>query len=133
MESIVTRTSRRPASLHLLVSGVLAGLLGGELFMGVGLWRHGADLLRGAPSAAFAAWVIVRSVAVYGLLGAVFGLFLAAPLVLIARLWRRLSTYVGPIVLAVTIAGTIFAYLSSRWQLEVLAGLPFENPERVRL
>ena len=60
-----------PTSAH--AAGYLAGLLSGELFLLLGLLRHGADLMTMSPSASHTAWVLLNSLAIYGLLGGVAG------------------------------------------------------------
>jgi hypothetical protein len=44
-----------------LSASLLAGLLVGQLFLGLGLLRTGPDLMESCPTRQLAAWLVVRS------------------------------------------------------------------------
>jgi predicted AlkP superfamily phosphohydrolase/phosphomutase len=120
----------RPAPSPLptaLAAGFLAGLAGGELFLTAGLLRHGGDLFVTSPTAGLALWIVVRSAGLFGLLGGGAGAVLAGLLHLRRR--RRPTPTFAP-VLGAMVALLIFAELTVRWQIEILAGLPLELAER---
>ncbi len=112
-----------------IAAGFLAGVLGGLVFLTVGLVRDGSDFVAYWPAAAFAWSLIVRSAAAYGLLSGAAGLVLAAVL---HALLRRRRRAVFALVLGATAAATVLAYLTAWWQIGVLAGLPMADPERLR-
>ncbi len=112
-----------------LAAGLLGGAAGGLLFLAAGLARDGADFVAYWPSAGFALWLIVRSVAVYALVFGVAGMVLAAVL---HPFLGRFRPAIFALVTAATVAVTVLAYLTAWWQIEVLAGLPIDDPGRWR-
>ncbi len=113
-----------------LAAGFLAGFLGGELFLAAGLARHPGELFATSPTPAFAVWVLLRSVALYGLLFAAPGLVLGALAHLAAALRRR-PLPVFALVSGTVVAATVLAYLTAWWQLDVLAGVPIDDRQRL--
>ena len=116
----------RPA----LSSGFLAGFLGGELFLAAGLLRHPGEPFSTSPTQAFALWVLLRSVAFYGLFFGTLGLALGALSRLLGSLLRRplpaFAAVSGAMVAVVTLA-----YLTAWWQLDVLAGVAIDDRQRL--
>ncbi len=111
-------------------AGLLAGLLGGEAFLALGLVRNGADLLVSSPSRELAFALIVRSAGLYGLLFAVAGLALAAALHLPWKLLGRERWPAFAVVSAAMTSFIVLAYLTVYWQIDVLAGLPISDADR---
>ncbi len=104
-------------------AGFLAGLLGGELFLAIGVLKTGADLFVTSPSRWDAVYVVVRSVGIYGLIFAVPGAGLAVIL-------RAARLPVFAVVSAAMVSLTGLAYLTVWWQVEILRGLPLGSGER---
>jgi len=115
-----------------LVSGFLAGFAAGEMLLALGLWRHGGEIFAASPPGSFAFWVLLRSVAVYGVLGGAAGALLGGILLLSGRVFSpasRLPIFAS--VLGALLAAVVFAELTVWWQIEELIGLPFGDPERL--
>ncbi len=112
-----------------MAAGFLAGALGGLVFLIAGFARDGSDFVVYWPAPVFALCLIVRSVAVYTLLFGTAGLVLAGVL---RPILRHRGYAVFALVLGAVAAVTVLAYLTAWWQIEVLAGLPIGNPERLR-
>lgn len=111
-------------------AGLLAGLLGGEAFLALGLVRNGADLFVTTPSGYMAFGLLVRSVGLYGLLFALAGLALAAALHLPMKLLGKEHWPAFSVVAAAMTSFVALAYLTVWWQIDELAGLPLEDAER---
>ena len=105
-----------------LAAGFLAGFLGGELFLAAGLLRHPGELFATSPTPAFALWVLLRSIALYGLLFGALGLALGGLAHRVAALRRPPLAVFAPVSGAM-VAVTTLAYLTAWWQLDVLGGL----------
>ncbi|MEE8524406.1 MAG: alkaline phosphatase family protein [Thermoanaerobaculia bacterium] len=108
-----------------VAAGFVAGVLGGELFLAAGLIRDAGDFVTISPTPAFAFWVLMRSIALYGLLFGGFGLIVGGVL----HLLRRRAVF--PLVSGAVLAATAFAYSTAWWQLDVLSGVPPGAGQRV--
>ncbi len=112
-----------------MAAGFLAGALGGLLFLVTALFRDGQDIAHYWPDTAFTLWLGLRSQAVYALLFGAGGVVLG--LLLHFLLPRRRAAIFG-VVLGASGAFTLFVSLTAWWQIEVIAGLPMDDPERPR-
>ncbi|MEM7356246.1 MAG: alkaline phosphatase family protein [Acidobacteriota bacterium] len=125
------RSNPFPVLLDALAHGFLAGAAGGLLFLLIGLVERTADFLAYWPTQGFAGWLIARSLGLYPLLfgaaGAVLGVLLH-----VLRVLTRRRVNVFALVLGSMVAVTLLAYLTAWWQIDVLSGLPLEDPARRR-
>ena len=112
-----------------MAAGFLAGALGGLIFLVTALFRDGQDIADYWPDTAFTLWLGMRSKAAYALLFGAGGVVLG--LLLHLLLPRRRAAIFG-LVLGAAGALTLFASLTAWWQIEVIAGLPMDDPERLR-
>ncbi len=115
-----------------LLSGAMAGFWGGQLFLAIGLLRYSDELFTPSHPGFLTPWILVRSVALYGLLGAVVGVMCAAVFHLPLRRLGRAQDMMFPAVFSLAVVGTTAAYLTAWRQLEVYVGLPFDYPGRIR-
>ncbi len=113
--------------LDSLAAGLIAGGLGGCLFLAVGLALRGADIMAYWPTTGYTGWLIVSSVGRYGLLFGSLGLLLAA--LLHWPLGRR-RRWMFSLILGAMVAITILGYLTAWWQIDELAGLTMDDPAR---
>ncbi len=109
-------------------AGFVAGVLSGELFLAAGLIRDAGDVFVVSPTPAFAFWIIMRSIALYGLLWGGFGWIAGG---LVHALAKRRRPAVFALVSGAMLAATVFAYTTVWWQLDVLSGVPPSAGERL--
>ena len=107
-------------------------MLGGLLLLAVGLCRNAGDFLAYWPTQGFAIALIVRSAGIYSLLFGAAGVAIGGLLHGLIGFARRRHADVFAVVLGLMVAFTSLAYLTAWWQIEVLAGLPMEDPDRLR-
>ncbi|MGD8396254.1 MAG: alkaline phosphatase family protein, partial [Candidatus Eiseniibacteriota bacterium] len=125
------RSGSHPRLVASVVTGCLAGIVAGWIYLAIGLVLNGGELALAAPSGTFVVWVVARSLGLYGLAFGAAGLVLGAVVHGFGAILRRPGELVFPIVLGLLVAGIAFAYLSVWWQLRVLAGLPFGDAARL--
>ncbi len=113
-----------------LALAFVSGVVGGELFLALALARQGSDLLTTSPTSAFASWVVVRSIGLYGLLFGILGLLLGACVVALRPLVHVSSATVFAGISGVMVALSALAYLTVWWQIDVLEGLSLDDPVR---
>ena len=122
---------KRDSLANTLSIGFLTGLVMGQVFLIVGIVVHDADFMRMSPSLDYAVWVLLRSVATYGLLAACIGLVFGATFHGICRFLGRGFSLALPLLLGIAVSTTILSYLTEWRQLSVLAGLPLSHPARL--
>lgn len=113
-----------------LAEGSIAGMVGGEVFLLVGALITGAEDLGFSPTVGHAVLLVLRSIALYGLLGAGCGLLIGACLMGLASVSGR-ELRVFALTCAAALTCTTLVYLTVWWQLEVAHALPFDASQRL--
>lgn len=94
-------------------------------FVAVGVIRDPTSTFDLLPTTGFAVAVTLRTLALFGLFGALVGVLVGG---LCAVLGRPRAA--AAITFGLGVALTVMAYATAWWQLEVLAGTPFDHPLR---
>jgi hypothetical protein len=118
--------------LTTLAAGVLAGWSSGQVLLLLGLIREWSIFFSSSPSWGHAAWIIVRSIGVYGLLGAVTGSLAALILHLVLPRSRHSPKAVLAAVLGLGVMAVVLLELVAWRQITYLAGLALSDGSRIR-